>query len=134
MQNDCLRIEFDCCCESLDLLENDEELQSVVSWILMMNRLEADSGHRQAMIASDHADASLKVDIPCSESEANEKNARNVVADLLGLFDPAEHRVVRVLHGRGQEVDIAPITLWPRNDDMHHAHRHVRGHAAGRSR
>lgn len=120
MQNDFLRIEFNCCCESLDLLENAEELDSVVTWILMMNRLDATSGHEQATLTCDPEDASLKVEILCGESEADEKNARNAVADLLGLFDPAEHRVVRVLHGdldrNGEETDIAPLALWPRKE------------------
>ncbi len=122
MQNDCLRIEFDCCCESLDLLENDEERDRVVTWILMMNRLGATA---PTEIASNCHDASLTVEIPYGEAEADEKNARHAVADLLALFDPAEHRVVRVLCADGQKTDVAPMVLWPGKNALYRSHRHA---------
>ncbi len=127
-QNDFLRIEFNGCCESLDLLEDPDELINVVTWILMLNRLGAVAGQGQTTIAANHYNGSLSVEIPFGESEVDEKNARNAVADLLGLFDPADHQVARVLQGGGgrddYETDITPLALWPRKEIAREAARH----------
>lgn len=107
-----LRIHFSQCSESLDLLGNEEELHKVVAWVLMMNRLGDVAGEDAVTIAGDAIDASLHVDIACAGSPGDEKNARNAVADLLGLFDPAEHRVLRHVEGEHDHADM-PMVLWP---------------------
>lgn len=120
-----LRIELSRCSESLDLFENEQELEKVISWILMMNRLDMprDFGRPALEIRAD--EMSFSVEVSCTdkgdiafdaEEQKEEKRARNVVADLLGLFDPAEHRVVRWVNGESERDDRreAPVALWPR--------------------
>ena len=131
MEEQMLRIELRGCRESRDLLDRHGECRDVLSWILMMNRLDQFSGHGAATIAAGAEDASLVVEIPCVCDDAGEstrdRNARNVVADLLGLFDPVDHRVTRTLSsGHGEAGQLAAAWMWPGGPSAHRNAHEVR--------
>ncbi|MEP7155721.1 MAG: hypothetical protein ABI905_08090 [Betaproteobacteria bacterium] len=130
MDDRTLKIELRGCSESLDLLDNQDELQRVLAWVLMMNRLDPTSGC-DAAIESHLDDASLSVQVNCARAPAgegaNEKNVRNAVADLLGLFDPADHVVTTVSNTDADHAHLDTVPLWPKDANSHryaHAGRH----------
>lgn len=126
--------EFHGCRESLDLLGDRQELERVLNWLLTINRFGVLSStfndyavhggvgvNGRAVANCAHVAVEtrpngrrLTLDIYLSQHSAiDEQNAQNVITDLRGLFDPAEHHVEALPRDQAVEAFDLPPTPRP---------------------